>query len=181
MFDPVINWIVALALVQLFATAAWHKFSDMNAFKGSLSAYEIVPVKFENIVAGFILVVELMVVVLLVIPAFREVGALLACGLLLAYASGMAINIWRGRSLADCGCHFGSKPQAVTRFLVARNLVLALGASLLIWPESTRQLNLLDFGSILFGLAVITLIYTISNSLSQSYTRLQQAIADGDL
>lgn len=181
MFDPVFNWIITLALMQLFTAAVWHKLSDMDAFSEALRAYDIVPTLLEKPVAIILLIMEVLAVVLLMVPAFREIGALLACTLLLVYALAMAINLARGRQLANCGCHFGQQSQPVTRFLVVRNLVLALGGSMLLWPEVDRQLNLVDFGCILFGLSVVALIYFVSNSLSQSYTRLQQAIAKGDL
>lgn len=172
--DPVFNWIAALALVQLFASAAWHKLSDFDSFKRILANYQIISHSGLPILAKGVIVLELLAVALLAIPDFRVIGSIIAIALLSSYAIAMSSTLIKGRRLADCGCHFGKQSQPVSWFLVVRNtLLIALGVFLII-PITARPMNFLDFGSILFAFALCPLIYSIAHGLHHNHNTLQK-------
>jgi len=172
--DPVFNWIAALALMQLFASAAWHKLSDFQSFKLALANYQITPDSVLPLLATGVITLEFLTVVLLAIPDFRTAGSLIAIALLSSYAIAMATTLAQGRKLADCGCHFGKQSQPVSWFLVIRNTLLIAFGALLIAPITLRPMNLLDFGSILFAFALCPLIYTIAHGLHHNHNTLQK-------
>ena len=114
----------AIAFIALlFARAASHKVFDFTAFTGFVADYRLVPEAMARPLATLVAAAEIAVVLALIVPGGQATGALLAAGLLLAYAGGMAVNLRRGRDRIECGC--GGAPQPLGWALVGRNLVLA--------------------------------------------------------
>jgi hypothetical protein len=72
------------------------------------------------------------------------VGALVAALLLLVYALAIAINLARGRRDLDCGCAGPGNRRPVRGMLVARNLLYAAMALVLLLPDSGRSLVWVD-------------------------------------
>jgi len=168
--DPVISWIIALTLIQIFASAVWHKIQDLHNFSRVLVNYQLLPGADKKSVALSLVALEALVVILLVATSTRAAGAAIAIFLLLSYACAMAINLIRNRSHLDCGCHFGKDKKSISWALVQRNIALiALTCVLFILPES-RAFNWLDMGSIIFGFITCSLIYISANALCQNRT-----------
>jgi hypothetical protein len=63
--------------------------------------------------------------VLLLLPSFRVVGALLAASILTVYLALIARSLIAGRRDVDCGCSFGTAPHPLGTFDAVRNAVLA--------------------------------------------------------
>jgi hypothetical protein len=64
---------------------------------------------------------------------------------LFTFGAAMGINLYRGRTMIDCGC-FGSKLKSgLSRWMVVRNSVLALCALSLLLPALPRALTILEF------------------------------------
>jgi len=173
MIDPVFNWIVALALIQLFASAAWHKARDINGFSQIIASYQILPNTSKPSAALSIIAIEVISAALIMIPSTRTTGAVLVAALLLGYALVMAINLLRNRRLLDCGCHFGQKKQSISWLLVVRNIAIATLTLLLFLPMQTRAMNIFDLGIVLFGLSLSSMIYVIANELSRNHELLK--------
>jgi hypothetical protein len=110
-------------IALLFARAAIHKVFDFTAFTGFVADYRLVPEAMVRPLSLLIAAAEVAVVLALVVPGGQAAGALLAAGLLLAYAGGIAVNLRRGRKRIECGC--GGAPQPLGWPMVGRNLVLA--------------------------------------------------------
>ncbi|MFG1403732.1 MauE/DoxX family redox-associated membrane protein [Xanthobacter sediminis] len=108
----------------LLARALWHKLSERAAFTGFLADYRLLPERAVEPAAWLLAAMEGAAIALLVWPAARPAGAVLAAGLLALYGAAMAINIARGRAKVECGC--GGPAQALSVPLLARNGVLAL-------------------------------------------------------
>ncbi len=162
--DPLLHLVITASLVLLFMTAARHKFRAGARFAGTLGAYGLLPDSLVGAFARGLPVLELAVAVFLLLPATRPWAAAAAAGLLGIYGLAMLVNLWRGRSQIDCGC--GETPQALSGWLVARNLALLVAALALTLPARP-----LVFG---VGSAVVLLILT--GLLTITYVMLGQLI-----
>ncbi len=158
--DPLFGWIAAAGLAVLFAHAALAKLLDRPLFVQHLAAYGIAGRRLA-VTAQALPMVEAATALLLLTP-WRAAGALLAGGLLLAYAAAMALHRARGRSL-DCGC--GGAPLPVSWVLVLRNLVLALLAVVAVLPVSARAMGLADFLVVAASVVLGSLLFAALNQL----------------
>lgn len=173
--DPVFGWILSLAIAQLFASAAWHKFKHRAHFKQVLNSYQLLSLSWVGPMALLLLAAESIAAVTLLLPPTRSWGGLLSALLMLLYAGAMAINLYRGRRLLDCGCHFRGRKEPISGFLVIRNVLIACSALLLVLPVSERALGFYDIGVVLFGLTVCSLIFAIGSSLTQTSSLLNRS------
>jgi hypothetical protein len=115
---------VCLALV--FATAAPAKIRHRMIFEGVVANYRLLPRGMVKPVARALPWIEWGLAALLVLPATGPGAAAIAILLLAAFAWAMAVNLRRGRSHIDCGCHQSTLAQTLSWSLVARNLCLAV-------------------------------------------------------
>ncbi len=82
-----------------------------------------------------------------------------AIGVLLAYASGLCVNLARGRRDLDCGCGAIRDRRPIAAWMVYRNLILAVALGIAALPRSPRPLNLSDILTIAGGLTVAVILY----------------------
>lgn len=171
--DPVVSLSMSLAFALLFALSAIHKLRSVSAFKAVLNSYRLLPDSTLPVVATVIPIVELSLAIGLLIPQARITAALTASSLLMAYALAMAVNIFRGNVLLDCGCSFGSARQAVNWGLVWRNLLLSVFPLQLLIAPADRLINGYGLASTVFTVAVASLLYSTANTLihQQQFTR----------
>ncbi|MES2292526.1 MAG: MauE/DoxX family redox-associated membrane protein [Pseudomonadota bacterium] len=133
---------VCLGLV--FALAAIQKIRHWRVLEGVISNYRLLPDALIKPAALLLPPVELLLGGLLlagVVPAVVAVGGM---ALLLLFAAAMAVNIRRGRSHIDCGCHQSFLRQTLKPALVFRNVGLTFllipvelvgaGRSTALWP-----------------------------------------------
>jgi hypothetical protein len=153
---------VCLGLV--FITAAVEKLRSGAVLEGVVANYRILPRGLVAPVSAALPWVELVLgaTLLMLVPSIwpPAVGIALLC----IFAWAMSVNLWRGRSHIDCGCHQATMRQTLRWSLVIRNfgLVLLLVPAL---PEaSTSSLPLIAVG----GLAGATtyLLYLLFNTLA---------------
>jgi hypothetical protein len=109
-------------LALVFARSTAHKLSEFAYFSAMLAEYRLLPRAMSHAAAVALTASEALVVMLLLFPTTRVAGASIAATLLGLYAIAMALNLQRGRTRIDCGC--GGPGQAISWFLVVRNLVL---------------------------------------------------------
>ena len=131
----------------LFLRAAWHKTHDYGRFYGFVADYRLVPEALLGLVSRALIGLELAVIVLLLWPAQAFWGALGALLLLGLYATGIAINLMRGRTRIECGC--GGPAQPLSWLLVLRNLALMLIAALALFAPTHLE------GELATGMALI--------------------------
>jgi methylamine utilization protein MauE len=163
----VISWLLA----GVFAQACWHKLAAWPRFRASFVAYRIVPENLVTLTGRLLTVVELLVVVGLV---FLQIPALwVAVGLLVVYATGISINVLRGRQLIDCGC--GDEPTPVSWLLVARNLLL-VGLSMLAIGVAADGVELTwQYAGVGLGLSLIAFgLYSVIEQLLANRGRHQR-------
>ncbi len=170
--DPVVALAGHGGLAWLFAAAALHKLRDWRGFRFALAGYGLVPAPLEPVAAGSLVLVELAVSGALLLAA--PPAAVAAAGVLTLYALAMAVNLLRGRRLADCGC--GGAAQPLSWALVSRNLALVAVALSLLLPVAARPLGWMDGFTAVAAVAAAAALYAAVNALLAAATRLREAL-----
>ncbi len=163
--DPAFSWILRLSFGVLFAASAQHKLRDFDTFRGAVGDYQLLPAVLVDPVAVSLTLLELGSIVLFVLAPMSLALAILPAALLLLYASSIAINLQRGRRSIDCGCLGVAGRVEIHRGLVARNLVLAVFATIAMLPSTDRQLGWIDAVSIGGALLVLVAMYVSIDGL----------------
>ena len=100
----------------------------------------------------------------------------LAALLLLGYAVGMAVNLGRGRTSIDCGCHGFSGRQQIAGWMVVRNLGLAtLAVVLARLGQGSEPLPLpaaADWVTVVGATAMGCLLYALLHYLMANASKL---------
>jgi hypothetical protein len=136
LYLDVTSTIAACLLSLVLVRALLHKLGRQAELTGTIRNYRLVPDGLVPLTAVAVVVCEASAALGLMLPQSRAPAAVLACALLLVYATAMAINLLRGRSSIDCGC--GGAAQGISYLHVLRNLVLALCAIPSMASGSTR-------------------------------------------
>ena len=126
-----------IAVACIFLTAAVGKLRHLTVFEGVLANYRLLP-RWAIAPAHVLLpLTELAIGVgMIASPLFAAPAAAL---LLLVFAVAMAVNLRRGRSDIDCGCHQSVLRQRLSWTLVWRNAVLAVLALLAVVPSASSS------------------------------------------
>lgn len=169
--DPMIAWLLRMALAGVFAQAAWHKGRDLRGAAQTIADYRVTPVEWASLHALGVTLAEAFVAVAVVVEGLAGDGSVLArvaglaapcaVALLALYSVAIGVNLARGRRDIDCGClgPAGRSPR-IGPWLLVRNGVLAAAAAALAWlPVSTRPLHWIDAVSLVGGLAVLVVVW----------------------
>jgi len=164
MIDPVAAWLARLALAGVFASAALHKWRDLDAFAGAVAAHRLVPEVTTRPLARALAACESAIAVGLLVSASAPSAAAAAATLLALYSGAIAINLARGRREIDCGC--SARPQPLSLGLLARNAALAAAAIPAALPTSVRALVWVDALTAAAGLAALALLWLAAQTLA---------------
>jgi hypothetical protein len=170
--DPVITVIISICMSMLFGVAAMHKLKAPAVFRAAMDDYQLIQSNLLGITSILLIFMELSSAVMVLIPLTQSTGLLIMAVLLFLYASGIGINLYRGRPDIDCGCNGPATTQALSWWLVGRNLVFLGLVLLAIGPSIERSLNWLDLFTILFGVLVASGLYLGFNQLLAQAPRL---------
>ncbi|MFO1116138.1 MAG: MauE/DoxX family redox-associated membrane protein [Beijerinckiaceae bacterium] len=140
--DPLVQLFATGFLAIVFARAIFEKAGAYAIYVATLRDYRLTPAPFVPFVAAILLAAEIAAMLLLLWPATRSLGALLAAGLLGLYALAMSLALAAGRTQIECGC--GGDGQTVSAGLVGRNLVLIALALVLLAPPASRATGIVD-------------------------------------
>lgn len=110
----------------LLLISAGSKLRDTAEFERVLGAYEILPRLLLSPAAFVLPLLELALAAGLLLRVEPMLSAWLGAGMLLVFAVAIGINLARGRSEIDCGCHWGAGEGGIARWMVARNALVAL-------------------------------------------------------
>jgi Methylamine utilisation protein MauE len=174
--DPLVIGTAIGLPVFVFARAALHKITDFPEFRQTVIDYRLLPERLAGSVAAALAGAEVLVVVLLLAPAFRGSGALVAALLLVVYGAAMGINLWRGRNTIDCGC--GGPGQSISWALVGRNTLLAGLAAPAAAPVSARQLDWFDVALLPTLVVAAWLLLLVFERLAQTFAHIRAVGAD---
>lgn len=144
--DPVVVVALSLLLSYVVVDAGLHKLRSPRYYARIIDDYDVLPGASGRIAVWFVAVLELGCGVAVLVPAMHAAG-LVGVGLLLTlYLLAMALNILRGRTEIDCGCHGPAHRQTLSAWLLVRNLVLVLvAAELLVLEPSSREMLWIDW------------------------------------
>lgn len=168
MLDPLVLKLVSIGFGLLFLLAAVHKLSEIQRFRATLTAYEIVP---SALIAPLSLLVPAVEALLGTgwLFGIQTAAVALASTLVLAgYTSAIAINLLRGRIHIDCGCSMGTsagRDQQLSWGLVVRNLSLGAAALTVMVPATARVIGWVDYITLIAALLAIVMLYGATNQL----------------
>jgi hypothetical protein len=165
-------WVAAgtTFLALLFVRSLMHKVSDVERFKGFLANYGVLPSAWLIVGANVLMGVEGLIVVLLITPAFNYLGALMAIGLLMLYASVIGLNVVKGNTRIECGC--GGPAMHLSYCLVLRNILIACMGLPMVLIQNTK-LPLIDATVAVACGAVLYLLYIVAEQLLANFNHLQ--------
>lgn len=166
MIDPVMGYWIVIGIAFLFVSAGIQKLRDLNHFSGIVVAYRLLPQTLARQVAWLIPCLELAVAMLLLGWSGQQPAAALpAATLLILYASGLAINLARGRRDLDCGCVSARGRRPIAAWMVWRNLLLALALGISALPWSPRALSGADLMILACAVTVTATLYAAVDRL----------------
>lgn len=165
MLDPAFGYLIVIGIALLFAVAGIHKLRDLPRFTEALAAYRVLPDALARRLAWLIPCLELALTLGLLWEPSRRMAAISAIAVLIAYASGLAVNLARGRRELDCGCGIARRRRSIAPWMVWRNLLLAAALAVAAMPWSRRAFELWDFLTVMGGLCVAMTLYAAVDRL----------------
>jgi len=164
--DPVLGWVLRVALSLLFAAAAFHKLRAPREFAATLEAYALVPSGALPLLGWALALVEGLLAAAFLVPVLGWVPIAGGALLLSIYSAAIAINLARGRTDIDCGCLGPAGGQPLSAWLLVRNASLVGACLLVAAPQGVRPLLWVDAISIAGGAAGIALCWTAVHLLA---------------
>ena len=151
----------AQALLTLVLLAAGiSKLRDLDSFRSTLRAYEWLPNGSSGPLSLAVPILECVTAIGLWFEPTRRPAAAVAFGMLVLFTILIARLVLAGGDVW-CGC-FGSASQKVTWFSVGRNLILVLGAAIVVVTETTKE----SLPAMLTGAGVALLIVVVDVATS---------------
>ncbi len=166
--DPVLQLAAALTLALVFGGGAASKLTAWAELEGVVGNFRVLPRTLVPVVSWTLPPVELLLAVLVMIPATRPLAAIGMGALLAVFAAAIALNIARGRTGIDCGCFRSSLKQNLSWWLVLRNVLLMVMAAACIVMPGARELGPADH-----FIVVMAALSLFSAYLSVGYVTVQ--------
>ncbi len=151
---------------MLLAASAVHKVARWTHSRIVLRNFAGVPGVLAGSALGAATAAELIAGVLLMVPAYRSAGAVLAALIWMLYLALIVRAVVQGRRGVDCGCSFGRASRPLGSFQIGRNLVLASLAAF-VARESVFAGTVATQGTfVLGGLALMTLYVALDQVMA---------------
>jgi hypothetical protein len=163
--DPVIQISVSCALAVLWLAGAARKVTSFGEFGATVREYRVLPRTLALPSATLLIGLEIGLGVALLASVGRPMALIGSAGLLILYAAAIGLNLLRGRRHVDCGCTGPGLRQPLSGWLVWRNLALAAGALLILFPVKSRALLWVDAISIVATVGILAALYATLNRL----------------
>jgi len=173
--DPVVTLLARGAFALLFASAAWHKLRDRPAFAGVLAGYRVLPAATVAAAALGVAALEIGVALAWLVPPLGVVAVAGTVALLTLYSTAIGVNLARGRHAIDCGCGIGGARQAISEWLIVRNVLLAGAALATLAPVTGRTLAWVDAVTLVGALVVAMSLWTAAHALAAASQRVKAA------
>jgi Methylamine utilisation protein MauE len=172
MLDPAIGALLAGCCALLFASAALHKLLDPARFAAVVDAYALLPG--SGRLALLVPLGELAVAGGMLSGIARPWAGLGGAVLLGVYALAIGVNLHRGRTDLACGCGGPNERRPIARWMVWRNLALALAIGGAALPWSHRPMLATDGITVAAGVATAAFLYvSLDRLLGQVRPRAQ--------
>jgi hypothetical protein len=142
---------------MLLAASAVHKAARWAHSRDVLRQFAGVPGILAGPALGAATAAEFAAGALLMVPAHRMAGAVLAALIWTLYLALIVRAIVQGRRDVDCGCSFGPTSRPLGAFQIGRNLVLASLAGIIVWESAFAGTVPTQGTFVLGGLALLAL------------------------
>jgi Methylamine utilisation protein MauE len=148
-----------LALFQalLLAASAVHKASAWSRSRGVMQQFGGVPRSLASTALGTVIASEFVAAVLLLVPAYRAAGAILAAALWTVYLGLILRAILQNRRDLECGCSFGPSSRPLGAFQLVRNAVLTVMALGIAGMSVVAAAVPVELSQVLGGVALLAL------------------------
>lgn len=163
--DPVLGWMAAAAAAAIFVASGALKFYDLEAFRGAVTNYRLIPEWLATPFAWTAPVVESAAALGLLLSPIRASAALVLIVLLGVFTGAIAINLARGRTDIDCGCFGPALRQRLSWWLLLRNGALFALLAIALLPMGPRPMEFLDLATVVMAGATVVVLYTAANYL----------------
>lgn len=172
MLDPAIGALLAGCYALLFASAALHKLLDLPRFSAVVDAYAVLPG--IGRLAPAVPLAELAIATGMLAGVARPWAELGGVVLLTVYAGAITLNLRRGRADLACGCGGPNERRPIARWMVWRNLGLALAMGAAALPWGNRPMLAMDAITVAAGVATAAFLYvSLDRLLGQVLPRAQ--------
>jgi hypothetical protein len=167
--DPAFGYLIIVGIALLFASAAAQKLRAPGHFAEIFAGYRLLPDTVARRLAWLIPCVEIILAAALLAALLWEPGRRMAltcaAAVLVAYASGLSVNLFRGRLDLDCGCGAAQDRRTLSAWMVWRNLLLASLLGIATLPWSARACGLTDLLTVMAGLLACATLYAAVDRL----------------
>jgi hypothetical protein len=165
LLDPVIGSLIVIGIALLFAVAGIHKLRNLAVFTEVFVAYRVMPESAGRRLAWLIPCIELGVAAALLWVPCRPWAIIAAMSLLFGYASGLGVNLARGRRELDCGCGTAGNRRSIAAWMIWRNLFLVLALAIAAIPWAARPFDGFDLLTVVGGLTALVALYVAVDQL----------------
>jgi Methylamine utilisation protein MauE len=141
----------------LLAAAAVHKAARWTHSLTVVQQFAGVPGTLAASSLGAATAAELAAGALLLVPAYRATGAVLAALLWTLYVALIIRAVVQGRRDVDCGCGFGPTSRPLGRFQIVRNVMLAALAVCIAWVSAFHGAAAIQGTFVVGGLGLLAL------------------------
>jgi len=176
--DPVISIISALVLSYVFVLAGLHKLQNLSEFRATLENYQLFAERLLLPLSFFVPAIEIAVGLGLLIPHTASLAAMTVAALLSFYILAIAINLLRKRRDIDCGCLGYLQKQALSEWLILRNVLLLGLVYFVMQAGAQRHLQWFDWLVIILATGTACLFYNIGNQLLVNRDKLKLLRSD---
>ncbi len=129
----VIDWMITIFLIGLFAFSGVDKFLHLDGFINALNSYRILPIPIGEGLAPLVIAAELLVALGLTISRWRRRAALQAAMLMSVFTVALLFNHLLGER-GVCGCWFSINMAKGETHLVLNILLILM--CLFVWHAS---------------------------------------------
>ena len=161
---------LAAFLALILLASGFHKLIRRARSQAVVREFARVPRALAPFAVLAVATAELLAGLMLLMPAYRTAGGILAALIWVAYLGLILRAIAQGRRDVDCGCTFGIAHRPLGAFQVTRNVLLVVMAALV------SASALMGMGPLADGPVTASLILAAS-ALAALYGALEQAMA----
>jgi hypothetical protein len=154
----------AFMAVLLIASSA-HKLIRRTRIQAVVQQFAGVPPGLSAYAVAAVLLVEMLAGVLLIVPAQRATGAVLAALIWGAYLGLILRAIAQGRRDVDCGCSFGARLRPLGAFQLSRNAVLCSLAAAVVAVSAGNGSSAMPASQLLGALTFLALYLAIDQAM----------------
>lgn len=166
--------LVASFLAILLLTSVTEKLINWRKSIDKITAYKIIPKKFNGFVffAGTLL--EIYLAIKLIINQFSLVDCILYSILLLTYSVAIAINLYKGHIRISCGCGGVLESDQLSWKHLLRNSLLVIFGVITYLNKTNIEIFTLEFAiNILVG-ANLVILYGVIKEFNFQHNRIQK-------